>query len=455
MFYKVDISALLLDQNPWWNNPNHRETRGFPFRRAVFLSLLPYVSDPRELRAALLIGPRQVGKTTLLRQLVDELLDRNWPPGNIMFFDFADERLVDAISPREVATARPSGMSDEHPRVLLLDEIQYAPGWSRWLKSAVDQARRTGSRIRFIVTGSAASALRDGAIESGQGRWDELQIEGLTFSEFLSLSGRGADDPGKLAARDPQAFDRYLALGGLPGHANSVSPRASRRRIREDVAERAILRDLRGTGVEIEQVRRLFVHLVAGSGGEWNQSNRADDLGANRKSLGDWLALLESTHLLVRLNRDRTALTKARSDLRSRPKIFAADHGLIAAFSPYPEPLQVTEVLARVYEAIVFRHLRDLARKGSGELSFFRLNDDIEVDFVLRYPRSAVGVEVTSSSNLKPSKIARAAEGMQRAGIERKLLIHGGVTMTHSSGVALVPLHEFLLDPSRHAGAEP
>ncbi|HET6149257.1 MAG TPA: ATP-binding protein [Polyangia bacterium] len=451
----MDVSAILLDQNPWWSDSNYRETRRFLSRRPVFSKLLEYAGNGHEDRAVLLIGPRQVGKTTLLLQLADELLDREWPPGNLIFFDFADERLVATLSPRDIVNARPPGLTSEHPRVFLLDEIQYAAGWARWLKAAIDQARRGGAPIRFIVTGSAAASLRDGAVESGQGRWDEVSLEGLTFSEFLALGAGSTDQPARLAAREPQAFDRYLALGGLPEHVRSPSPRETRQRIRDDIAERAILRDLRGAGVEIERVRRLFVHLVNGSGNEWNQSNRAADLDADRKSLTDWLALLESTHLLVRLERDHTSLKRARTQLRSRPKIFAADHGLITAFSPHAEPLEVSEVLGRVYEAVVFRHLRELARENRGELSFFRLNDDLEVDFVIRYSRVAVGIEVTSSPEARPDKLARTGEAMRKAGIERKLLLHGGLTMTRAKDLDIVPLHEFLLAPGRYAGSEP
>jgi predicted AAA+ superfamily ATPase len=451
----MDIEAVLNDQNLWWNNPKHREALAFRTRRWAFGRLEEYAGQAHEGRAVVMVGPRQVGKTTLLLQVASDLLDRGWPPGNLTFFDFADERLVAPVAPRDIVATRPVGVSPDYPRLFLFDEIQEAPSWPKWLKSAVDQARRGGPATRFIVTGSAAASLRDGAVESGQGRWDEIPIEGLTFKEFLALGSPLPEQPQTLMSRQPQLFDRYLSLGGFPEHVRSDFPREARRRIRDDIAERAILRDLRRSGVEIERVRQLFLHLVAGSGNAWSQGNRADDLGANRKSVGDWLSLLESTHLLSRLERDPALAKKARAQLRSQPKIYASDHGLITAFSPYPDPLDVAEVRGRIYEAVVFRHLRDVARASNGTLSFLRLDDDLELDFVLRHPGGTAGIEVTSSTDASPRKLSRASDIMKRAGITKKLLIHGGLTEDRAGDIDIVPLHLFLLEPERFVGGTP
>ncbi len=456
-YYKsvvTDIDSVLQDQNPWWSDPKRRESLAFPHRRDVFDRVLTYFGDANARRAAALLGPRQVGKTTLLLQAIDELLGRGWPPANITFFDFSDERLTSDVSPREVVASRPVGLSPDVPRAFLFDEIQLASGWQNWLKAAVDQSRRdTGPGARLVVTGSAASSLRHGGVESGQGRWDEIPIEGLTFPEFLRL----ASPPGaSLIVRNPQVLDRYLEVGGFPEHLSpETSAREARRRIREDIADRAILRDLLRTGADVERLRRLFVYLVNDSGSTWNQGNRASDLDANRKTVSEWLSVLEGTCLLTRLERDSHAGMSAKAALRSQPKVFASDHGLITAFSPHPDPLSNSETRARVFEAVVFRHLRELARPTNAVLSFGRLDDDLEVDFIIRYRDTSVGVEVTSSPEARSRKIGRAEETISRLGLTRGLLIHGGVRAQESGGLSIVPLHEFLLDPARYAGGSP
>lgn len=144
----MDITSILHDQNRWWSNPSHRETLRFRRRRQAFSRILEYLGDIHGGRAATLLGPRQVGKTTLLLQLVDDLLGRGWPSGNITFFDFSDERLLSAVSPREVVTVHPVGLSTEYPRAFFLDEIQNAPGWQKWLKGAVDESGEALARGR-------------------------------------------------------------------------------------------------------------------------------------------------------------------------------------------------------------------------------------------------------------------------------------------------------------------
>jgi predicted AAA+ superfamily ATPase len=407
-------------------------------------------------RAAALLGPRQVGKTTLLLQLVDELLERGWPPGNITFFDFSDERLVTPDSPREVAAIPPVGLSSEYPRVYLFDEIQNAPDWQKWLKAAVDESRRsTAAGSRFIVTGSAAASLRHGGVQSGQGRWDEIPIEGLTLAEFIRLGSPREEDTPLALMRDPRPYERYREVGGFPEHLSPlVSTREAQHRIRDDIAGRAILRDLLQTGLDVERLRRLFVCLVNGSGNTWNQAKLARDLEANPKSVAEWMAALEDTRLIVKLDRDRSTRASARAQLRPQPKVYASDHGLITAFSAHPSPIEDPDIRARVFEAAVFRHLREVARAEGGALSYGRLDDDLEVDFIVRYAGHSVGIEVTSSAEAKPRKLSRAAQAMREIGIDRKILVHGGPILDLTGDIKLVPLPEFLLTPERYVGGE-
>lgn len=440
----MDLQAIAQDQNPWWREPAARSTRSYPVRRDLQPRLLEALLKPEERRAALVIGPRQVGKTVLLLQLADDLLEKGLPPGQLTYFDFSDDRVTQEISPRQVAEIRPVDLDESRPRVFLFDEIRSGKSWDRWLKQAVD--RQVG---RIVATDSAASLLRDAGRESGQGRWDEHRIEGLSFREFARLHDPGEDDPEQIVRRLPNLGERYLALGGFPEHALSENFPEVRRRLRSDIVSRAIFRVLTSFDVDVPRVRNLFVSLVQDSGALFNATRRANELGADPRTVGRWLELLEDTLLLVRLPKySEHAATR----LRGQPRISAADPGLVSAFSSLPDG--DVDVPERVFKAAVFRHLRTTIHERGGNLSFYRRAEDEEIDFVFERADRRVAVEVTSSSRLRSRRLDRLRRAASRLGADRSILIHGGLVEATVEGIEAVPIRRFLLSPELVIGAE-
>ena len=447
MCITMDIKPILEAQNPWWREPAVRIARHHPVRRDLQPRVLAHLRRSED-RALLLLGPRQVGKTTLLEQVVDDLLDAGWPVANLTYFDFSDDRLVDEVTAREVAEIAPVGIDASRPRIFLFDEISKAPRWDLWLKQAVDH------RIaKVVATDSAASVLRTGSRESGQGRWDELHMEGLSFREFLRLYVGQAEPAGVQARRAPalrpEAVERYLAVGGFPEHVLADHLPEVRRRLRSDIVERAVLRDLAARVDNPGRVRDLFVYLMQESGAELVSSHRADDLGADRRSVETWVELLEETFLVSRLERRRE---KASKRLRTRPKLYAADHGLVTAFAASADPVNDPDVRSKVFEAVVFRHLRDLVRDVSGGLTFLRIDDALEADFVVDADSGPVAVEVTHSRRVKADKVARLKKAGDRIGAVRRVLIHGGTLEEttrgdEAGGVVQLPISRFLAEP--------
>jgi predicted AAA+ superfamily ATPase len=445
MSIPVDLSPVLEDLNPWWREPGTRKALRWPVRRGVHQRLLDQVTRLEDWRAQVLLGPRTVGKTTLLKQLADDLLDGRWPARNLTYFDFEDDRLTREVGPEEIALLRPPGASPALPQVFLLDELCKVPRWDRWLKRAVDN--QVG---RIVATDSAASLLRE---ESGQGRWDDIFLEGLTYREFGALNSGprmpDAHSPAPGAARpipaaDPELVERYFALGGFPAHAASFDYPLVRERLRRDVVDRAIRKDLSSRVEDPEKVRKLFVYLVQQSGGEQNASDRAADLEVDPRTVGKWIDLLRDTLLIAALPRGTTS-TKASARLRGRPKLYAADHGLVNAFAE--SPTRDVDVRGRVFEAVVYRHLREVAREHLGSLSYLRWNDQLEVDFLLELGRERFAVEVTQSIQPKADKRKALERAADRAGATRAILIHGGLAEGEVEGVVFLPVGSFLGDP--------
>lgn len=438
------MEELVSELNPWWSDPSVRVARAFTARRDLQPKLLGHLLHLSDRRAWAIAGPRQVGKTVMLRQTVDDLLDQDWPPGNITYFDFSDARVTEGIIPSSITDVVPSGASEDLPRVLLFDEISRATNWDLWLKNVVD---RGGFRV--AVTDSAASLLRTGTRESGQGRWDEVRVEGLTLQEAIRFIASEGEEPVETLRRRGGLFRQYIQAGGFPAYLRVDDLDLVRQELRENLANRAVVRDLVRSGVDVERARALFVFLVQESGSVFKVGDRARQLGADTRSVHDWLRLLEEAGLISRL--PRFAVRPSRR-MRGDPKIYASEHGLIWALSLVSS--RSSEVLSKVYEAVVFRHLRDLSRVFGRSLSYFRQRDDLEIDFVLELPSKRMAIEVTSQQGVSRSRIERIRRASAELEADSSYLVFGGVASSRKEGVSVLPLVQFLLDPAGALGLE-
>jgi len=461
MMSQPHILVQATAQNPWWK-VGRLIDRPFLQRRDIHQRLCQRIGDGEQRRATLLIGPRQVGKSVLLRQVVETLLDEGCPPANVTYFDFKDFRvqgLRPPIGPGDVAELEPAGTQPEVPRVLLLDEITAAPNWSQWLKQAVDQDRRNArSKVRILATDSAAATLRHGSVDSGQGRWDEERILGLSFPEYVRFQCRPGESEEDLFGRAPDPLAGYLAKGGFPEHVAAEPSEEQRRRVREDIVERAIRRDLptvRGTGrraerLDLERLTSLFVFLAQESGGIFQPGSRARDLEAHRTTVTGWVRMLEDACLIHRIEpfhpSSRRAGPKASRRLAMKPKLYVHEHGLIPALALSSEPMNEPRVRAAIAETVVLRHILDLVPRREA-VHYFRRKDNLEIDFLFEVGERRYAVEVTASEHATSKELGRLRAAGSEAEADEVVLIHSARDEARANGVRLLPLRQFLRRP--------
>ncbi len=448
-------------QNPWWRAGRDIH-RPYPQRRDLHAKLCGQLADLARLRATLLLGPRQVGKSVLLRQVAEHFLDQGWPPANITYFDFSDWRIQGvrpSVELQHVAALEPDGTRRDVPRLLLFDEIHSARNWPSWLKQAVDEDRRQPrSSLRILATDSAASALRRGSQESGQGRWSEERIFGLTFPEYVRFLGRPDEPEDEILRRSPDPLESYLAKGGFPEHVSMEPSEEQRRRIREDIVDRAIRRDIasvRGSlkkseRLDIERLTSLFVYLAQESGSVFKISNRAQDLDAHRTTVASWVRMLEDACLIHRVEpfhpRGGRSGAKASRRLATKPKLYVYEHGLIPALDLSSAPMEEPRVRANVTEAVVLRHILELVSRREN-VRYFRRRDGLEIDFVFEIDGHRQAVEVTSSTSPAGKDPQRLLTAAGEVGAEQATLIHSGRESRLEGEVRQMPLLSFLRRP--------
>ena len=304
------VHRLMQRENSWWETGAIRPDYAAMKRRGRFTRFARLAEETGVRRAALLMGPRRVGKTVLLHQWIASLVERRrYRPREICYLSL-DQPLYTRLSLEElVEEARDAaGGPDEH-RVLVLDEVPYLADWERHLKVFVD----THPGVRCVASGSAAAALRLRSAASGAGRFTDFLLPPLSFREFLEL--RGAN-----LYRGPDAFSRsasgiqdwnrqfldYLNFGGFPEAFLAPAARADPRRyLGLDVVRKVLTRDLAQLyGVQdVSELAALFTALAEYTGREISMDALSKQSGVSKPTLSRYLQYLEATFLIRRVQR--------------------------------------------------------------------------------------------------------------------------------------------------------
>lgn len=442
--------------NAWWVDGRVPKSLVPPFRREKFTNICNAFSSAEAGRGVVVLGPRRVGKSTIAFQVVEHLLSSGVAPKAICFLAFDDPalkfeelgRLLDVYESRIESTSAEA-------RYLVLDEIQYADNWPLWLKRIADRKLP----YRFLATGSAATALRKGGADAGLGRWREIVLFPFSFREFIRLQGgsfehhdsiessfpspaegdtldtrlgflesalkRFGPPPPDETSRLQNALEEYLLRGGFPELAREDLAEA-RRRLRQDILERALGRDL----MEVVPVgdprslERMFLRICRAPGALWNESDASKDLGIARPTVAKYLKHLEDSYLVFHLD------NLARPE-RGQPKVYLVDPALRQALLGIDRNALVQpELYGLALENAVASAL--VASRTPGATVGFWRDGKWECDAVLLSPgRPPWLYEVKRSATLR-----RDLEGMRRCGQRLGGPFIGFLLHGHSTGGA-------------------
>lgn len=376
-------------------------------------------------------GPRQAGKSTLVRELLDDRSAR--------YVTFDD------LGPRSAATRDPEGFLDAFDGPVNLDEIQRVPELILAIKAAVDRDRTPG---RFLLTGSADIFARARVDDTLAGRRETVTLWPLTQAEIegvrpVSLMQWFDEGPLGVAPAAVTLADVVgrLLRGGYP-EAVTRDPRRRERWftsyvdevVRFEVADRSNIEQL----AEIPTLLRL---VAARDSGLLNASSLATDLGVSPRTLGRYLALLVEV-FVVQLVPAWTP--SARKRLVKSPKVVLADSGVSAALSGVDDPS--AEPVGGILDAFVLAELRRLidAWQLPLRLSHFRTHGQREVDAVLEDRRGrVVGIEVKSRTTIRSADLRGLQELAEVAGdrFVRGMVLHPGrEVVPHGHDLWSVPL---------------
>jgi len=362
-----------------------------------------------------MLGPRQVGKTTLALTVA-----KGRPS---IYLDLESPADRGRISEPELYFA------DHADELVILDEIHRAPGIFEALRGTIDRGRREGRGVgRFLLLGSAAVELLAQTGETLAGRIAYAELDPFDISEL----GSGA-------------IDQLWLRGGFPESHLAASDAASLR-WREDFIRTYLEREIPQLGPRIpaETLRRLWTMLAHNQGQLLNASAIARGLGVSAPTVNTYLDLLVDL-LLVRRLQPRLANVGKRQ-VRS-PKTYVRDSGLLHALLGLgdKEALLGHPVLGASWEGYVTENLIALA-PDRVEPSFYRTSGGAEIDLILRWPEGQEwAIEVKRSLSPRPTR------GMQSAiddlEPERSLIVYPGEDHYRvAEGIEVIGLPELAAD---------
>lgn len=304
------VAEHLKRLNPWWQSAAMDPQTQALRPRAYLGPVRQLLLEPQLRRAVVLLGPRRVGKTILIRHLIAGLLAQGTPPQRLAYVEM-DHPLLHGQSlealVRQVEEAAPAG---EGTRYLFFDEIQSHKDWEKHLKPLVDHR----PDLRILVSGSAAAALKRQSTESGAGRFTDFLLPPLTFSEYLALREEAPaireGAPGEYLLEDITRlnvqFADYVNYGGYPELALSPVVRGNPERfVKSDIVDKVLLRDLPQLyGIkDIQELNSLFTLLAFNTAEEVSFEQLSQRSGVGKQTIQKYIEYLEAAFLIKRVFR--------------------------------------------------------------------------------------------------------------------------------------------------------
>lgn len=350
-------------------------------KRKSFEVLLKRLREPRRFIQSL-IGPRQVGKTTLARQVADELEISS----RYVTADLATLQDISWLQ-QQWDVARELAKS-EGKALFIVDEIQKIPHWSDMVKLLWDQDTASGIDLSVLLLGSSPWLMQKGLTESLAGRFEVIPIAHWSFKEMYDIFG--------------WSIEQYLYFGGYPGAAplsDEENPTRWINYINDSIIETTISRDI----LLMSQVnkpallRRLFQLGCNYSCQILSYNKMLGELqdAGNSTTLAHYVDLLAGAGLLTGLQKYANQSVRRKG---SSPKFAVYNTALLSAQSgkSFFEAMTDSVFLGRLVESAVGAHLLNSIRGTQMELFYWR-EGDREVDFVLKLGEKLIVIEVKSS----------------------------------------------------------
>lgn len=415
--------------NEWWLTGKVWEKEEYPFKRDIFVKL---TEELKSQRAIILLGPRRVGKSVLIKQLIDFLIKNNTDPSSILYYSLDDPSLFTYSDNllKDIIDYFGENIVKGGRKYVFMDEIHSFPDWHKWIKSYYDRY----PNIKFILTGSSSLALQEDANKFLRGRIFEFELFPLNFQEFLGLSNSDIKisipintlkdqkilEIERLGLKIKKQFNEYLLVGGFPEWFEVKKQESSIdkwfERLINDIPKKAIYEDIAGLfGVKNPRILELIFTFISSRQSQIISYETINEVaGLDRLTLVNYIEFLKNSYLLVEILK----FAKLKEQLKARKKYLVIDQGLRNAIL---KDYQIREDnVGFVIENLIGLKCFLLGKENRGNVFYWKING--EVDFILK-GNNVLPIEVKYRNHISEKEISPLLSFMQKANISEGMII--------------------------------
>lgn len=350
------------------------------YKRRQFNELKSRIEEARN-KIQVISGPRQVGKSTLVKQVLKEIsIDFTF----ISADNVEKDNLYWINEVWETARQRMK-LKKEREYLLVIDEVHKVNNWSEAVKKEWDDDTFNDVNIKVILLGSSRLLIKDGLTESLAGRYELIHMSHWSFKEMNEAFGMD--------------LEHYIFFGGYPGGVGFINNEVRwRKYIKDSIVAPAIAHDILMTKTiyKPELMKQLFELGCTYSGEEIALTKLLGQLqdAGNITTLANYLSTLNESHLLCGLQ--KYANDNARK-YNSVPKMMVYNTALLSSLYGlnYSQVFTNPKMWGRWVESAVGTHLLNMANELDYRIYYWRERND-EVDFILEYNRQCIAIEVKS-----------------------------------------------------------
>lgn len=411
-------------KNRWWAKKNLKPIEAGWTRRKLFYLIKKNLSHPLILN---IVGLRRVGKSTLLKQIISDLLEQGVDPENIFYylFDYSNqaqtaEILEETISLYFSQIKREIITNLDEQIYIFLDEIQYVDNWQAVLKKYYDLSNQ---KIKFIIAGSQSILLKEKNKESLAGRIFDYYLPPLSFGEFLDVNKIQLEKIEKINLFDlsnknyldisnyclncgGKVFDlskEYIISGQFPETRKLGAIENKQEYILESVLGKVLVDCIRIFNVDKGEKFKLVAHQFFNNAGSiFELKNIASTVGLSWITLEKYFEYLKEGFLFDVLFKYHKSVIQQGRILK---KIYSSNVNFISALNHYDQDdiNKFPEVFGKIVENMIFNILKE--KFGLENLSFWR-NGIEEIDFIVNNKKELLPIEVkfTNKINIKELK---------------------------------------------------